>query len=498
MPHMGDEVGVEPERLAELASALENLRDVLAANVPVIVNTLESYWESGAGQPVSLTSLKQAQARSPEDAADMRMRSDLAQAWMNNPANIDLVAGGLAYIPWDGPDLTTQDATLDATELAAAEKDGNRAQILAVETDIKDHLAEGAAGQSFLTAFYNQAAPQVAALAGSLYKQDGNIKQPLTAADEAILKTFATGLAAATATGSLSPTAMKALTNAPDMWSTAMLVKYGPDAKVYGTGQGQQLVTSVNNALVEISPHIIVSAGNMDIPALRAAWAWALQRHISLASSAGDVEFSRWVEIATVSPYSYLFASGQLHQEFAAMNPDYRIGGSFNEGAKVLLTTGVTGSVAFFGDPRSLLGLTSDEAQALVPKGWEIGPLPARLIKKGYEGWRAGDGKGNAIQFEDGYTAPPPDGAEPDVHQGGAYIKISENGTLTRVAAAGNTTLDDPNGITITIENKSDGTDIKLREHIPTDDPGDGEDGDGDDGDLGDGGGGDAGAAAGE
>jgi hypothetical protein len=82
---VSDEVGVEPERLAELASALENLRDVLAASVPVIVNTLESYWNGGTGQSINLNPLKQAQARSPEDAADMRMRSDLAQAWMSNP-----------------------------------------------------------------------------------------------------------------------------------------------------------------------------------------------------------------------------------------------------------------------------------------------------------------------------------------------------------------------------------------------------------------------------
>ena len=38
---MSNEVGVEPERLAELAAALENLRGVLADNVPVIVNMLE-------------------------------------------------------------------------------------------------------------------------------------------------------------------------------------------------------------------------------------------------------------------------------------------------------------------------------------------------------------------------------------------------------------------------------------------------------------------------
>ncbi|MGD0555346.1 MAG: hypothetical protein ABSA93_10240 [Streptosporangiaceae bacterium] len=487
---MGDEVGVEPERLAELASALENLRNVLAANVPVIVNTLESYWESGAGQPISLTALKQAQARSPEDAADMRMRSDLAQAWMNNPANIDVVSGGLAYIPWDGPDLTTQDATLDATELAAAEKDGNRAQILAIETDIKDHLAEGSAGQAFLTAFYNQAAPQVAALAAALYAEDGNIKQPLTTADEQILKTFATGLAATTATGSLSPTAMKALTNAPDMWSMAMLVKYGPDAKAYGTGQGQQLVTAVNNATVEISPHIIVAADNMEVPALRTAWAWALKRHISLASTSGDVEFSRWIEVATVSPYSYLFATGQLHQEFASMTPDPRIEGTFNSGGKVLLTTGATSAAVFLTDPRSLVGQKPAYVEDLIPKGEGEYEGPQALTKG--DGWKY-LAKGRSISYEEGNPTAT-DLGQPDslMHQG-PYFKISENGYVYRIAAEGNPALGDSNAATISISRKGEPKQYDYGNQ-PTDDPADG---DGDGGDLGGegGGGGDPGVA---
>ena len=60
---MSDEVGVDVERIGQLASALENLRDVLAANVPTIVNTLNSYWSSGTGSPISLQPLQQAQSR---------------------------------------------------------------------------------------------------------------------------------------------------------------------------------------------------------------------------------------------------------------------------------------------------------------------------------------------------------------------------------------------------------------------------------------------------
>jgi hypothetical protein len=49
MSALSDEVGVSPEQVDKLASALENLRDVLAANVPAIVNTMGSYWNGGTG-----------------------------------------------------------------------------------------------------------------------------------------------------------------------------------------------------------------------------------------------------------------------------------------------------------------------------------------------------------------------------------------------------------------------------------------------------------------
>jgi hypothetical protein len=144
----------------------------------------------------------------------------------------------------------------------------------------------------------------------------------------------------------------------------------------------------VSNATVQISPHVIVSASDPNVPELRAAWAWASKRHISLATSAGDVEFSRWVEIATVSPYRDLF-KGQLYREFGSMMPDYRIGGAFNQNEKVLLTTTALGAVVFFSDPRSLLGVKPEDADKLVPEGFS-GRLP---LKKG-PGWKYIDSKG--------------------------------------------------------------------------------------------------------
>jgi hypothetical protein len=153
-----DDVGVDPDRLAESASALENLRNVLAANVPVIVNTMEGYWSGGAGAPVNLLSLRQAEARSVQDAADMRARSNLAAAWMANPANIDLVAGGLAYIPWSGSALDQADAALQAQNLNAAvalaktDPAAARAMLAAIADDLNDHSSD----RAYLTAFWSQ------------------------------------------------------------------------------------------------------------------------------------------------------------------------------------------------------------------------------------------------------------------------------------------------------------------------------------------------------
>jgi hypothetical protein len=469
---MDDEVGVQPERLAEAASALENLRDVLNTYVPVIVNTMEGYWAGGVGQPISLAALRQAEARSAQDAADMRSRADLAQAWMDSPVNIDVVTGGVAYIPWDGTALATADASLQAQDLAAADKSGDLAEIQAVEQDIQDHMDEGAAGLGFLAAFYNQAAPQVAGLAATLYARDGTLKQPLSAGDQRILSTFAEGLAAVMKNGTgdlaLTPKSMSALTSAPDMWSVAMLVKYSPDVGAYGTGlAGQEFLRAVSDATVQISPHVIVPADDPDVPALRAAWAWASKRPVYLSGSAGDTEFTRWHEIATVSPYSYLF-KGQLYSEFGSPMPDTRIGGAFNENEKVLISSAGLGAVIFFNDPQSLIGAKPAYVERLVPDGW-TGPQPLRSGG----GWRY-YGRSGSVMYEEGNPASQSLGQPDSVLHQGPYFKISENGYVYRIAAEGNPALADPNAATISIK-APDGSKTYVYEKAPTDDPGDGD-----------------------
>jgi len=244
-----DEVGVDPGRLSQAAGALENLRDVLAANVPTIVNIMNEYWSSGAGSPISLAGLHQAQSRSVDDATQMRTRAQLAEAWLAQ--SVSLTGSGMVNIPWSGPALDNADSTVEAKALAAAEAQAStnpsaaRAKIAAIEQEIQEHVGDGKAGAPWLQDFYNDAAPSVASLASTLHglENSGDTLPDylhrftvLTEDDQKIVATFGQGLVAADKAG-LSPEAVQAIANAPDAWSAAMLVKFGPPGSLWRTGE---------------------------------------------------------------------------------------------------------------------------------------------------------------------------------------------------------------------------------------------------------------------
>jgi hypothetical protein len=237
-----DEVGVDPGRVSQAAGALENLRDVLAANVPTIVNTMQEYWNSGAGSPISLAALQQAQSRSPEDATDMRTRAELAAAWLAQSVN--LAGSAMVNIPWGNTpatlaELDQLDAQAQAQALSAAEAESGknptaaRAAITAIQLDIADHTKSG--DTSWLTQFYTQAAPAVANLAATLNSEDGQHMVVLSPQDQKILGTYATGLAYADKNGTLSQTTINAFSQSKNLWSVGMLFKFGPPGSAYGT-----------------------------------------------------------------------------------------------------------------------------------------------------------------------------------------------------------------------------------------------------------------------
>jgi hypothetical protein len=241
---MSDEVGVDVERIGQLASALENLRDVLTANVPTIVNTMNSY-----GAPINLQPLQQAQHRSVGDATDIRDRATMAVAYQNRPN--PTLSGGMLEIPWDSSQqqLDADSSKAAAQNLAAAEAEAKsnpklaKAQIAAAEADMQDNLDSKDTG--WIQDFYNNGGAAAAAnLAQTLHNlETPNEKadyadrfQVLNSADQKTVATFANGLAIADKAG-LSTQAVQSLVNSPNMWSTAMLVQYGPPGSSWATNE---------------------------------------------------------------------------------------------------------------------------------------------------------------------------------------------------------------------------------------------------------------------
>ena len=264
-----DEVGVDPGRVSQAAAALENLRDVLAANVPTIVNLMNEYWSSGAGSPISLAALQQAQSHSVNDATEMRTRAQLAEAWLAQ--SVSLTGTGMVNIPWGSThaamkELDSLDAAAQAQALAAAEaqpgKDPKaaRAEIQAIQLDISDHVKSG--DGAWLNAFYTAGAAGVTNLAATLNREDGQDGVVLTAQDEQILHDYATGLAYADKHTTLSATTINAFSGAKDLWSVGMLFKFGPPGSAYGTQENSTLdratgqVTVIPNLLASVTTAI--------------------------------------------------------------------------------------------------------------------------------------------------------------------------------------------------------------------------------------------------
>jgi hypothetical protein len=260
---MSDEVGVDVERIGELASALENLRDVLAANVPTIVNTMNSYWSGGTGSPISLQPLQQAQSRSVNDATDIRDRAAMALAYQNQ-ADVCFAPGAKVDIPWDSSQqqLDADSSKAAAQNLAAAEALAKtnpklaRTQIAAIQAQMQDNL--DSKDTAWVQSFYdNGGAAAAANLAQTLHDLEtpdqradyADRFQVLTSADQKTVATFGNGLALADKAG-LSPQAVQSLVNSPNMWSTAMLVKYGPPGSSWAKNEPGNQPSSTQPSLL--------------------------------------------------------------------------------------------------------------------------------------------------------------------------------------------------------------------------------------------------------
>ena len=145
--------------------------------------------------------------------------------------------------------MTADTSQAAAQNLAAAEALAKtnptlaRAQIAGIQADIQDNI--DSKNTAWVQGFYNNGGAAAAAnLAQTLHDLETRTTradcadrfQVLTAADQKTVATFGNGLAIADKAG-LSPQAVQSLVNSPNMWSTTMLVKYGPPGSSWATNE---------------------------------------------------------------------------------------------------------------------------------------------------------------------------------------------------------------------------------------------------------------------
>jgi hypothetical protein len=233
----GDFVAFEPNSLQRLSSNLDALAQTLEGNLSKISTTISAAngHVKGSGQVAFWAS----KARS--DANDMASRSRRAwelvrQGQAYKPPNFSgpIFSPGMVNIDWSATSQSGQQAQQDARDLNLGKK-ATREQLAAAARSVANHKAD----KAYLSTFWGSVDPRVAAeLARILHEQDsaqGKQGRPLSEGSKRILADLASGMAAASRSGLLPASVENALEKPPgnDMWSPAMLFKYGPNGSQY-------------------------------------------------------------------------------------------------------------------------------------------------------------------------------------------------------------------------------------------------------------------------
>lgn len=257
---MGEFAGVDPHRVRLLANRLKDLADAIAKNGSII-RTNFTKW----GGTLDLGQLARQAAQVGQDARDMALRADEALNLLDGRSGPVMSSPGKAdwvTIPWDTKDINaTQEAQQEATNLKKALDNPNDPQSRATITDIAQSLTDHQGDSAYMAAFINSGGMDDAArVAHALHQEDAaHNGTVLTTDSQAILAQFGSAVASAAKSGQLHD--FKAFTQTPDLWSSAMLFKYGPDGKAYGDGQGAQLLAAVTGAVLDAH-----QAGTLNIP----------------------------------------------------------------------------------------------------------------------------------------------------------------------------------------------------------------------------------------
>lgn len=230
----GDFVAFEPSSLQQLSSKLDALAQTMEGNL----SKVSSLISAAGGHVRGSGNIAFWAGKARADANDMASRSK--QAWelvrqgkaYKPPGFNTVFSPGLVNLDWAATSQGGRQAQRDAHDLNLG-KQATRQQLAAAARSVANHKAD----KQYLATFWNSVDPKVAAeLARILRQQDaahGEQKQPLGEGSKKILADLAAGLAAASRDGLLPSKAQAALENPPgdDMWSPAMLFKYGPKGK---------------------------------------------------------------------------------------------------------------------------------------------------------------------------------------------------------------------------------------------------------------------------
>jgi hypothetical protein len=238
---VSDYVAFEPSSLQQLSKSLDALAQNLAGNLSKVVSIISAANGHAAGSG----NVQAWASKARDDANDMSSRS--REAWelvrqgkAYRPPNFAPVfSPGMVNIDWSATSTSGRQAQQDAKDLNLGQA-ATREQFAAAARSVANHKND----KVYLSQFWANADPRVAQkLARILHDQDmregGSPDQPLSKSSKIILRDLAIGLAVATRLETV-PADKKAalesaLENPPnhDMWSSAILFKYGPDGKQY-------------------------------------------------------------------------------------------------------------------------------------------------------------------------------------------------------------------------------------------------------------------------
>ncbi|MEU1627012.1 hypothetical protein ABZ746_17165 [Streptomyces sp. NPDC020096] len=231
---MSEFAGVDPHRVRLLANRLKDLADAIAKNGPII-RTNFSNW----GGTLDLGQLAVQAAQVGQDAHDMTLRADEAANLLRQGSiTMCTPSGDWVSIPWNTGDINpTQEAQQEAAELKKAVDNPNDPGSRQVITDIAQSMTDHQGDSAYMTAFMlSGGLGELAKTANALHAEDAHDGVVLSKDSQGLLAQFAQStqiMSRLAVQGNYphpAPDYLAQLTNPPtgDIWSAAMLFKYGP------------------------------------------------------------------------------------------------------------------------------------------------------------------------------------------------------------------------------------------------------------------------------